>query len=403
MSQPTAAQVAEQVARNSYGRLLAILASRTRDIAAAEDALSDAFAAALRSWPNTGVPQNPDAWLLTAARNAILNAERHQRVQQAAQAELERHYQHSVIGDQPIPDDRLKLLFTCAHPAIDPAIRAPLMLQTVLRLDAQRIAAAFLVPPATMSQRLVRAKAKILDAGLRFEVADRDQMPARLSDVLNAIYAAFGSDWDALAEPTAVGLTEEAIYLARLLVSLLPNEPEARGLLALMLYCEARRPARRDADGRFVPLQKQNASLWSRDRIIEAEGHLTAASSHARFGRFQCEAAIQSVHVQRPITGVTNYAALRTLYDLLLAYAPSVGAQVSRAAVILESGDLRTAQQALESIPPQLVTNYQPFWLTKFHLLRALDDPSAPAALVRTLELTKEAGIREFLQSSFEL
>lgn len=327
----------------------------------------------------------------------MLNSQRHQRVQQAAQAEIERRYENSVIGEQPIPDERLKLLFTCAHPAIDAGIRAPLMLQTVLRLDAQRIAAAFLVPPSAMSQRLVRAKAKIRDSGLRFEVAAKEEMPARLYDVLNAIYAAYGSDWDSTGPS---GLSEEAIYLARLLASLLPAEPEALGLLALLLYCEARRPARRDANGRFVPLQQQNARLWSRDLIIEAEGHLTNASAKGRFGRFQCEAAIQSVHVQRPITGLTNYLALRTLYDLLLTYAPSIGAQVSRAAVILESGDPAAAAQAMQAIAPEVVQNYQPYWLTRFHILRALGDPTWRACFDRALELTADEALRLFLLES---
>lgn len=393
----TAAETAEQVARKSYGRLLAILASRTRDIAAAEDALAEAFVAALRAWPEGGVPANPDAWLLTAARNSILNSERHQRVRYAAEAELERRYQGSVVGDETIPDERLKLLFVCAHPAIDATIRAPLMLQTVLGLDAKRIAAAFLIAPATMGQRLVRAKAKIRDSGLRFEVARVEEMPSRLGDVLNAMYAAYGSDWDALGEKSTVGLNEEALYLGRLLVSLMPEQPEARGLLALMLYCEARRPARRDSEGGFVPLQRQNAKLWSRDMIIEAEGELTWASTFGRFGRFQCEAAIQSVHVQRPITGVTNYKALRTLYDLLLVHAPSTGAQVSRAVVIMESGDAASALQALEAIPESFTEEYQPFWIAKFHVLRTLGLASADRALDRALELTQEEGVRRFL------
>ena len=393
----TAAETAEQVARNSYGRLLAILASRTRDIAAAEDALAEAFVAALRAWAGGGVPANPDAWLLTAARHSISNSERHQRVRQAAQAELERRYQGSVIGDEAIPDERLKLLFVCAHPAIDASIRAPLMLQTVLGLDAKRIAAAFLIAPATMGQRLVRAKAKIRDSGLRFEVARVDEMPSRLGDVLNAIYAAYGSDWDSLGENNVAGLNEEAIYLGRLLVSLMPEQPEARGLLALMLYCEARRPARRDAEGGFIPLQQQDAKLWCRDMIIEAEGELTTASSFRSFGRFQCEAAIQSVHVQRPITGVTNYQALRMLYDLLLRHAPSVGAEVSRAVVILESGDAAGALKALEAIPESFTAEYQPFWIAKFHVLKSLGLASADAALDRAIVLTQGEGLRRFL------
>lgn len=392
-------QLAEQVARNSYGRLLAILASRTKDIAAAEDALSDAFLAALRTWPEQGIPAKPDAWLIAVARNGLLNTQRHHRVQQNAQQEIELRYQQSVLTEDAFPDERLKLLFVCAHPAIDPAIRAPLMLQTVLGLDAKRIGAAFLIPAATMGQRLVRAKSKIRDSGLRFEIATREEMPARLDDVLAAIYAAYGSAWDAIAHPesTSVELSQEAIYLARLLVELLPTEPEARGLLALMLYCEARRPARLDAQGRFVPLQRQNARLWSRDSIIEAEGLLTSASAHGRFGRYQCEAALQSVHVQRGITGQTNYAALRALYDLLVTYSPSLGALVSRAAVLMESGEPQAALAALDALPNTSIDNYQPYWITRAHVLKRLGDPAASQAHRRALELTEDHSLREFL------
>ncbi len=392
-------QLAEQVARESYGRLLAILASRTRDIAAAEDALSEAFLAALRTWPERGIPDKPDAWLIAAARNGILNVERNQRVRRAAQTEIELRHQHGTsFGDlagDGIPDERLKLLFVCAHPAIDAAIRAPLMLQVVLGLDAKRIGQAFLVPPATMGQRLVRAKSKIRDSGLRFEVASRDRMPGRLDDVLSAIYAAYSSVW--VLNHDSAGLTEEAIYLARLLAEQLPDETEALGLLALLLYCDARRPARFDDHGRFVPLKRQDVRLWSRDNIIEAEGLLTSASALGRFGRYQCEAAIQSVHVQRGITGHTNYEALLALYNLLAARAPSLGSLVSRAAVLLELGEPCAALSALDALPDSQTANYQAYWTTRAHVLKKLNDPEAVFAHRRALDLTEDPSLREFL------
>ncbi len=247
------------------------------------------------------------------------------------------------------------------------------MLQTILGLDAERIAGAFLVPAATMGQRLVRAKAKIRDARLRFEMPEPEAMSERLSEVLDAIYAAYGVGWDGLPEhkPQEKGLTDEAIYLGRLLVAALPGQAEPLGLLALMLYCEARRGARYAADGSFVPLDRQDARLWSRDMIIEAEGHLTAASRFGTFGRFQCEAAIQSVHAQRPVTGVTNHAALVTLYRLLIAAYPSIGAQVSLAAVLVESGKPDEALHLLEALPPAAVERYQPFWVARARALRA--------------------------------
>ena len=398
-----ARQAAEAAARNSYGRLVAILAARNRDIAAAEDALADAFVAALRSWPESGVPANPDAWLLTAARNQAINAVRHQAVVEAAGADL------ALLQDQwapeaaEFPDDRLKLLFVCAHPAIDEAVRTPLMLQTVLGMDAVQIGAAFLVAPATMGQRLVRAKAKIRDAGLRFELPIADDMPARLQDVLNAIYAAFGTSWDLVAGAQAdtQDLAREAIFLCRLLVALLPREPESRGLLALMLYCEARRAARRTATGAFVPLARQDPRLWSRDMIIEAEQHLTEAASAARFGRFQCEAAIQSVHAQRAITGRIQHQALTTLYQALVAHCPTVGVRVAQAAALLEAGAPGESLVLLEQIDVDDARNYQPYWVTLAHVLAATGDLAAAAqARDAAVRLTQDASVRAFLQAA---
>ncbi len=395
-----ARQAAERSARDSYGRLLALLASRSRDIAASEDALSDAFVAALRSWPRDGVPANPDAWLLTVARNSHRNALRHRGVVDASALDLAL-LQDEFAPDAPaVPDDRLKLLFVCAHPALDPAVRTPLMLQTVLGLDAAQIGAAFLVAPATMGQRLVRAKSRIKDAGLRFELPTAEDMPERLQDVLGAIYAAFGTSWDAVpgADTGVHDLCGEALFLGRLLVALLPDEPEARGLLALMLYCEARRPARRGADGSFIPLKRQDARLWSRDLIIEAEDQLTQAATRGIFGRYQCEAAIQSVHIQTPITGRTHHEALATLYRLLAARSPSIGVHVAHAAARLEAGDTAGARTLLDALAPADVAGYQPYWVTLAGVLTACDDPSgAHQALQRAIGLTEDPAVREFL------
>lgn len=358
-----APKVAERVARNSYGRLVALLAARSRDIAGAEDALGEAFVAALATWPIRGVPANPDGWLLTAARNRLLNAARHRRVRDLASVDLP-----TLAGDTDdtrsgFPDERLKLMFVCAHPAIDVSVRAPLMLQAILGLDAERIAGAFLLAPATMGQRLVRAKVKIRAAGIRFEAPDPADLTGRLSEVLDAVYAAFGVGWDGLHDLRmhSRGLTEEAIHLGRLLVALLPDQPEPKGLLALMLYCEARRPARHGSDGSFVPLDRQDARLWSREMIIEAEGLLTTASRFQQFGRYQCEAAIQSVHIQRPIIGKTNHEALLTLYGMLVAASPSTGALVGLASVLVEVGRASEALDLLDSIPQAAVVAYQPY------------------------------------------
>lgn len=395
-----ARRVAENAARASYGRLLALLASRSRDLAAAEDALSEAFIAALKSWSETGVPRNPDAWLMTAARNRMTNSYRQTQVREAAMQEIERQY--AALAELPgdFPDERLKLLFVCAHPAIDSAMRTPLMMQTVLGLDAARIANAFLISPKTMGQRLVRAKTKIRDAGIRFEVPDSEDMPERLVDVLDAIYAAFGQAWDAIpgGDDGAINLTAEAIFLARLLVSLLPDDPEAKGLLALLLYCEARRDARRSADGAFVPLDEQDAALWSRDLIVEAEALLTEASQAQHFGRYQTEAAIQSVHVQRPFFGATNYQALRQLYALLVRKYPSLGVLIGYAGVLLKLEDAGGALGILDQMPADRVADHQPYWVMRGHVMLALARTGeARVAADRAIGLTEDAAMRDYL------
>lgn len=406
MAQPSAAaRAAEVAARVSYGRLLALLAARSRDIAASEDALAEAFVAALRTWPAGGVPDNPDAWLLTAARNQLRNAARHRLVAEASAVDLALLQDDTAPDPHELPDDRLKLLFVCAHPAIDEAVRTPLMLQTVLGLDAVQIGAAFLVAPATMGQRLVRAKAKIKDAGMRFELPNAEDMPERVSDVLNAIYAAYGTSWDAVAgaDTGSLDLAEEALFLGRLLVALLPGQPEARGLLALMLYCESRRAARRDADGRFVPLKRQDASRWSREMIVEAESQLTIASRAGVFGRFQCEAAIQSVHAQRPITGQPRHEALATLYGLLATHCPSVGVLVAQAAARVEAGEPDEALQVLRRLDATEVGGHQPYWVTLAAALDAAGDrPAARRALQTAIGLTEDAAVRAYLATSLD-
>lgn len=300
---------------------------------------------------------------------------------------------------EPFGDNRLALMFVCAHPAIDPAARAPLMLQSVLGIDAATIARAFLVEPAAMSQRLVRAKTRIRDAGLPFAVPQPEDLPERLGAVLDAIYAAFGRGWDSLDTPESPeAVTGEAFWLARLVAEQLPAEPEPKGLLALMLYSSARRRARRDPEGRFVPLDRQDARLWDRNRIIEAEGLLTAAARAGRFGRYQCEAAIQSVRVQRPITGRLNLPALRTLYDLLIAQSDSIGARIGRAVVLAEGGAWSDARAELDALPADRVQTYQPWWVARYRVaLLAGDRAAARERLAVAIGLTEDAAVRAYL------
>lgn len=392
----------EQVARESYGRLVAFLAARSRDVAAAEDALSDAFAAALETWPRDGVPTNPAAWLLAAARRRLIDAARHRKVRDAAAdrlRELVAAAETAAPADA-IPDDRLKLLFAVAHPAIDPAAHTPLMLSAVLGLTAAEFASAFLVPQAAMGQRLVRAKAKIRDAGIAFAVPDPADLPARLDPVLAAVYAAFGSGWDDVtgADARRRGFATEAVWLGRVIVDLVPGDPEALGLLALMLHCEARRAARRDAAGGYVPLADQDVRLWSLPLIREAETALAAAAAANRPGRYQLEAAIQSAHAIRAVTGRPDWAAVAVLYDALVATAPATGALVGRAAAVAEARGPAAGLAALTDIPADRVATYQPYWALAAHLhARVGNGPAAANAFDRAIGLSEDPAVRDFL------
>lgn len=284
MSESATHTAIEAVARNSYGRLIAFLSARSGDVAGAEDALSEAFVAALEKWPIDGVPLKPEAWLLHAARNRMIDAARRHQVRQNSKNFLEQiaeEAQAATVTHEHFPDERLKLLFVCAHPAIDPSARTPLMLQTVLGVDAARIASAFLVSPAALGQRLVRAKSKIRDAAIPFRVPDPPEWDERISFVLDAIYSAYTTGWESLIEVSSThhALAGDAIAIGETLVQLMPGEPEARGLLALMLHCEARRAARYRSNGDFVPLDQQDTALWSQPMIDEAEEHLRSAAA----------------------------------------------------------------------------------------------------------------------------
>ncbi|MGH6891523.1 MAG: RNA polymerase sigma factor, partial [Dongiaceae bacterium] len=288
---------AESIARRSYGKLIAFLAARTRDVVAAEDALSDAFAAALADWPAHGVPDQPEAWLMAVARRKAVDAARRRRTSEEAASDLRlvvEDLESDAANVTEIPDERLSLMFACAHPAIEAGIRAPLILQTILGFDAAAIASAFLVSPATMGQRLVRAKQKIRQAGIPFRLPERADLRERLEAVLEAIYATFAEGWSdpAGTETRRRNLAEEGIWLGRLVASLLPDEPEALGLLSLMLYAEARCGARRDSQGDYVPLADQDTNRWETRLIEEAEALLLRASGMGAPGRYQLEAAV---------------------------------------------------------------------------------------------------------------
>jgi predicted RNA polymerase sigma factor len=391
----------DRVARESYGRLVAYLSSHTYDVASAEDALSNALVAALTTWPRDGVPQNPEAWLLTSARRSFIGLVRHRQVAEASEPTLQLlREEREVTVSAEFPDERLKLLFVCAHPAIDPVMHTPLMLQTVLGLDAERIAHAFLISPTTMGQRLVRSKTKIRDGGIRFEIPQERELPQRLGAVLEAIYAAFGIGWDDMAGVDQRGrdLAEEAIWLARVLLQLMPQEPEVHGLLALMLHCEARRAARRGPDGRYVPLSEQDSRQWSLPLIDEAERHLDEASSRGRAGRFQLEAAIQSVHAERARSGGIQWNAIMMFYEQLMRISPTLGTRTGYAAAVAEGKGAEEGLAALDGIDPHDISAYQPYWAVRAHLLQRLGKtPEALDAFDRAIGLTEDPAVRQFL------
>ena len=392
---------AQKVARSSYGKLIAYLAKQTRDVAGAEDALSEAFAAALVDWPHKGVPDNPEAWLMAVAKRKIIDASRRKRSGEASTDHLQllaEELEVMASHERHIPDERLALMFACAHPAIDPNIRSPLILQTVLGLDAVDIGSAFLVTPAAMGQRLARAKNKIKVAGIPFRIPERAELGERLDAVLEAIYAAYTKGWN---DPANVqnNLAEEAIWLGRLIVELLPQEAEALGLMALMLFLQSRREARRDGRGEFVPLAEQDTNLWDSEMISDAENLLLRASGLSVVGRYQLEAAIQSAHAARRVAGATDWEAIVALYEGLYKFPASQVVAINRAVALAE---IKGPEAGLAALPdlsanPELM-EFQPYWAARAALLSRADLlGDAAEAYGMAIGLESDPPVRNFL------
>ncbi|HEX8850635.1 MAG TPA: DUF6596 domain-containing protein [Gemmatimonadaceae bacterium] len=398
----TVAVRAEELARTAYGRLLAILAARDGDIESAEDALADAFASALRGWPESGIPANPEAWLLTAARNRRHDVRRSAAHRLADPLDVLERRRLTVVDEidpDAIPDRRLALLFVCAHPAIDPAVRTPLMLQTVLGFDAEQIARAFAIPAATMAQRLVRAKRRIRDARIPFAVPDRAQMPERLGPVLEGVYGTYAIDFPIVAgSQPRESLAAESHYLAETLAELLPDEPEALGLAALISLSLARRDARGTHE-ELVPLDRQDPARWDATLIALGERRLHQARSLGRIGRFQIEGAIQSVHCARAKSGVTDWRALHTLHAALLSFSPTLGARVAHAAALARVEGPGAGLAALDAIEDDAVKRFQPAWATRAHLLEdAGRATEASHAYERAISLATDVAVRRYLE-----
>jgi predicted RNA polymerase sigma factor len=396
-----AAARAEIVARTGYGRLLAVLATGTHDIAGAEDALADAFERALRHWPVDGVPVRPEAWLLTVARNRLRDRWRSAEVSRTGPLDVERqapvHLDDlDAVGTDALPERRLELMLVCAHPAVSRAAHTPLMLNTVLGFTAADIARAYAVPAATMTTRLTRAKRRIRDNRIPFEVPGADALRPRMDAVLAAVYAAYVIEWS--TGPEERNLPPEGPYLAEVLAQLLPEDPEARGLAALVALSTARRPARTGPDGELVTLGDQDPSLWDAALIQRGHDHLRAAHAGGVLGRYQLEAAIQAVHCDRARTGTTDWAALLDLHRALEAVAPTLASATALAAVTAEVDGPEAGLRRLDGVLARS-TRFQPAWATRADLLtRAGRTEPAEAAYERAIALTHDPGARGHLE-----
>ncbi|GAA1008767.1 RNA polymerase sigma factor [Nocardiopsis tropica] len=379
---------AEHAARTSYGRLLSLLAARTHDPAAAEDALADAFERALTRWPFDGVPDDPDAWLLTVARNRQRDRWKSAAVQ--ATVPLDDVHDGPALQDQ--PDRRFELLLVCAHPGVADAA-VPLMLNTVLGFTAEQVGRAFLIPTATMAARLTRAKKRIQRDRIPFEVPGENEIDTRIEAVLEGVYGAYSIEWPSPPRERHALL----LGLAETITDAAPTIAEAHGLAATLYLSSARLPARLSEHGDFVPLPQQDPRRWDRDLIGIGHRHLRAAHALGIVGRFQLEAAIGAVHCARPAGGKPDWRTLHGLYRSLQALAPTRGGGVALAAVTAELDGAAAGLAAAGSLPD--TERLHTAWALRAHLLSRLGDPEAKSAYDKAISLTTDPAERAYLES----